>query len=101
MRGVGGAVAITDDDLFDLGAEGPIVLHALGREPIQAGTCATERAHGEDRDTRPPAPRRGQETKVEVSHLGQELATADECNGTGHPPSLAMVHERTRRRSAG
>ena len=79
-----GAGAIADEDRFDLGAELPEVRDAHRRPAREDLLAVGERGRRQDRDARPGAPGRGQQAGIELGHLGEELAGADERHGSGH-----------------
>jgi hypothetical protein len=58
--------------------------HAHRRPAREDLLAVGEGGRRQDRDPWPGATRRGQQAGIELGHLGEELAGADERNGSGH-----------------
>ena len=79
-----GVGAIADEHRFDLRTEVAEVGDTHRRPALEDVLAIGERGGRQDRDARPAAAGRRQQSGVEIGHRGEEFTGADERHGSGH-----------------
>ena len=86
LRGgrVVGAGTVAHEDRLDLGTELAEVGDTHRRPVLEDVFAIGERGRRQDRDARPVAAGGRQQPGIELGHIGEEFAGADQRHGSGH-----------------